>query len=107
VAAQRTLNVSVILPLVVGLLLVASAALWQRSGIDETEPRDLRAECDAGQAKSCFELGMKFGSGDGQAQDQARAYELVDRACSLGSEEACEFLPMMKAPGSPQVPGAP
>lgn len=99
--AQRRLNLSVLIPLVVGLTLIAGAAFWQRSGLDETEPRDLQSECDAGKANSCFELGVKVGSGDEGPKDQKRARALVNRACELGSEEACEFLPMMKEPETP------
>lgn len=96
--AQRMPDLSVVVPLFVGLALIAGAALWQRSGIDEAEPRNLKAECDAGDAKSCFDLGMRVGSGEEGPKDLSRAHVLVDRACKLGLAEACEFLPLMKQP---------
>jgi TPR repeat protein len=49
----------------------------------------LKAECDAGQAEDCWNLGKMYASGSGVPTDYAMALKLLTSACDHGSEDAC------------------
>jgi uncharacterized protein len=52
----------------------------------------LDAECDAGDASSCFELALRHADGDSVPQDDARAHRLLARACDIEYPTACALL---------------
>ncbi len=49
-------------------------------------------ECEKGNPLACAKLGSMYRRGRGVERDDQRAYELVDQACTMGFEEACDFL---------------
>lgn len=48
-----------------------------------------RQACDAGYARSCYNLGYLYTVGRGVAEDQDKAIALFDRACSGGRAVGC------------------
>ncbi len=49
------------------------------------------AECDKGNALACAKLGDIYKFAKGVIKDDAKAYEYVGRACSMGFDKACEL----------------
>ena len=45
--------------------------------------------CDAGDAESCFELGLAYYDGDGVPEDKAQSVAYFKAACDVGSGTAC------------------
>ncbi len=52
----------------------------------------LKGECDSGKADGCFRLGLSLELGQSDARDVPGAVPLYDKACSMGSGEACHAL---------------
>jgi uncharacterized protein len=48
--------------------------------------------CDRGDSFSCYLLGLQYKGGYGHPEDQARARALFERACEMGSPNACGHL---------------
>ncbi len=55
----------------------------------EEELKKLEAECNNGNADSCFFLADKYSNGDGVAEDRIKALELREKACNLGNMASC------------------
>lgn len=55
----------------------------------KTEPKDCEAQCARGHARSCETLSFLLGEGRGVTKDQARAFELAQKACDDGASGAC------------------
>jgi TPR repeat protein len=53
---------------------------------------DFAAACEGGLAQGCHRLGQLYARGRGVARDDARAKQLAQRACELGSTAACDAL---------------
>lgn len=49
-------------------------------------------ECEKSNPVACAQLGVLYTRGQGTEPDQDKAYEMVNKACSLGMEQACERL---------------
>lgn len=49
-------------------------------------------ECEKGNALACAKLGSLYRRGRGVDRDDQQAYKLVDQACTMGLEEACDHL---------------
>ncbi len=49
-------------------------------------------ECEKDNALACAKLGSMYRRGRGVERDDQRAYDLVDQACTMGFQEACDFL---------------
>lgn len=64
--------------------------------------------CAAGQLADCAALGDRYASGDGVAEDHARALALYRQACDGGQADACGSLATALIAGSlgPRDPGA-
>jgi TPR repeat protein len=45
--------------------------------------------CNAGDARSCFDLGFRFSEGRGVGKDEARAAALFTKACEGGEAQGC------------------
>ena len=53
-------------------------------------PSNLEDACNAGDAPSCFNLGVLFANGRGVGKDEARAAATAfARGCALGDQESC------------------
>ncbi|MDY5778883.1 MAG: hypothetical protein SPK04_02835 [Succinivibrionaceae bacterium] len=48
--------------------------------------------CDLNNAAGCEKLANLTMEGYGATQDQKKALELYNKACSFGSEEACQYI---------------
>ena len=55
----------------------------------EEELKKLEAECNNGNADSCYFLADKYSNGDGVAEDRIKALELYEKACNLGNMASC------------------
>ena len=49
-------------------------------------------ECEKGNPLACAKLGSMYRRGRGVERDDQHAYELVDQACTMGFQEACDHL---------------
>jgi TPR repeat protein len=59
--------------------------------VEESAER-MKAGCEGGDAKDCFDLGQLFASSKWNAKDDKRAAELFNKACEGGHQPACENL---------------
>lgn len=57
-----------------------------------TDIADCTAQCDEGNADSCFNLAVAYVEGEAVDRDRDRARELFDRACTGGNVSACTQL---------------
>lgn len=83
------------LALLFALSALACTPSWSARLPTEASPnaRLYAAECDAGEAASCYALALLFQlgpeTGHGVPQDDAHATELFERACTGGHAPAC------------------
>lgn len=54
--------------------------------------------CEAGDAESCWYLAYMHHRGTGVPRDERKSRELLERACSLGSKQACEAMTLPELP---------
>jgi uncharacterized protein len=64
----------------------AAAALW------------LQKAADAQDGTSCLYLARMYHTGDGVPRNEQKANALLEEACGLGIQPACEMLKQMKKP---------
>ncbi len=64
----------------------------------------LTRSCDAGDAQGCLFLARMLHAGKGVPRDEAQARALMEKACQLGSQEACAG--MNRPTGSKEAPPA-
>lgn len=92
-------NLAVLIAFALGVALILTGALLQRSRRADDAPKtraQLSDLCDDGDGASCYELGLKWGNGVDGPTDADKARQYVERACDLEHQKACDFLPMMK-----------
>lgn len=95
---------SIILSLISILIFVGCAKTTLNSTIDnnnaneevkeevanfEEEVKKLEAECNNGNADSCYFLANKYSNGNGVAEYLIKAFELREKACNLGDMGSC------------------
>lgn len=49
----------------------------------------LTQQCESNNAKACYDLSVAYALGKGVPTNQKKAFELVQKACDLGSASAC------------------
>ena len=49
----------------------------------------LTQQCEANNAKACFDLGVAYYNGTGVPTNQKKAFELAQKACDLGGANGC------------------
>src|SRR3954469_8921726 len=61
----------------------------------DAPPSNQENACNAGNVKSCSDLGHRFEEGRGVPKDEARAAALYTKACDAGDALACVFLGLL------------
>lgn len=52
----------------------------------------LTQQCEANNAKACYDLGSAYSLGKGVPENQKKAFELAQKACDLGSANGCSVI---------------
>lgn len=52
----------------------------------------LTQQCEANNAKACYDLSVAYFNGTGVPENQKKAFELVQKACDLGSANGCSVV---------------
>ncbi len=65
-------------------------------------PEGRKGVCEAGDAAACHDLANRIFKGEGVAQDKARAADLYEKACDMGSAKGCYVLGMIYYDGEAQ-----
>ena len=56
-------------------------------------------ECDAGNSKSCFELGLIYANGKGVTKNSEKAFKMYKKACDGENSSGCSNLAIMYVVG--------
>src|SRR4051812_20570522 len=59
----------------------------------------LQKDCEGGEARACYDLGVLYTDGRGVAKDRRRAAELFKQVCSGGVAQGCTMLGMFLLEG--------
>lgn len=70
--------------------------LYEQDGNDVYAAIYYQKACDANEADVCSDLGIMYLNGKGVNVDEKKAYQLFQKACSLGDESGCKNYEAMK-----------
>ena len=66
------------------IVLIAREGVKEATSPEDAEVAGYRKACDGQDAEACFNLGVRYGKGEGVTQDSVKAVEFYRKACDGG-----------------------